>query len=282
MFALRQLIIFGIVIAKSLVRINTYIMKKAYLFALIFLLSLQTKAQESAFDSGEWFKFRIHYGMFTASYATLQVQDGVVNGKEMYHIKGTGKSTGLLSLFFKVDDDYQTFFDKKTGEPSKFIRNIDEGGHTKDIQIDFDHDKKIALVNDKKHNIKTSHEIKNGTQDMMSAFYYLRNNVDAKNLTVGEEVKINMFFDKENFDFKLKFLGRELVETKYGKVASLKFRPYVQSGRVFKEKESLTVWISDDKNRIPVRLQADLAVGSIKADLEGYKGLKHSFKITVD
>jgi hypothetical protein len=91
-----------------------------------------------------------------------------------------------------------------------------------------------------------------------------------------------MFFDKENFDFKLKFLGREIIDTKFGKVASLKFRPYVQSGRVFKEQESLTVWISDDKNKIPVRLQADLAVGSIKADLEAYKGLKNSFKIIVN
>jgi hypothetical protein len=101
-------------------------------------------------------------------------------------------------------------------------------------------------------------------------------------LKSGQEIKINMFFDKENFDFKLKFLGREMIETKFGKVASLKFRPYVQSGRVFKEKESLTIWVSDDKNKIPVRLQADLAVGAIKADLEAYRGLKHSFKIVVD
>ena len=257
-------------------------MKKYFLIVFTHLLCVQTNAQEKAFDTGEWFKFRIHYGMFTASYATMQVEDGVVNGKEMYHIKGRGKSTGLLSLFFKVDDDYQTYFDKKTGEPSKFIRKIDEGGHTKDIQIDFDHDKKIALVNDKKHKAKTSHKINKGTQDMMSAFYYLRNNVDTKNLIIGQEIQINLFFDKENFDFKLKFLGREFVETKFGKVASLKFRPYVQSGRVFKEKESLTVWISDDKNKVPLRLQAELAVGAIKADLEAYKGLKHSFKIIVD
>ena len=117
---------------------------------------------------------------------------------------------------------------------------------------------------------------------MMSAFYYLRNNVDTKNLAVGEEFSINMFFDKENFDFKLKFLGRETVNTKFGNVPSLKFRPYVQSGRVFKEQESLTVWISDDENKIPLRLQADLVVGSIKADLEAYKGLKKSFRIVVN
>jgi hypothetical protein len=256
-------------------------MKKLLLIS-VFFLSFQTNAQESVFDSGEWFKFRIHYGFFTASYATMEVLDSKVSGEEMYHIKGRGKSTGLLSLFFKVDDDYQTYINKKTGAPSKFIRKIDEGGHTKDIKIDFNHDTKIALVNDIKHNTKSSHIIKTGTQDMMSAFYYLRNHVDINNLTIGKEFTINMFFDKENFDFKLKFLGREIIDTKFGKVASLKFRPYVQSGRVFKEQESLTVWISDDKNKIPVRLQADLAVGSIKADLEAYKGLKNSFKIIVN
>jgi hypothetical protein len=246
------------------------------------VLSLQVKAQETAFKSGEWFKFRIHYGMFTASYATLGVQNSTINNKEVFHINGTGKSTGLLSLFFKVDDNYQTYFDKKTGQPYRFIRKIDEGGHTKDVQIDFNHDKQKAFVHDIKHSKKSTHNIKPNTQDMLSSFYYLRNNIDTKHLKVSEEVKINMFFDEENFDFKLKFLGREVVKTEFGKVKCLKFRPYVQSGRVFKEKESLTVWISDDKNKMPIRLQADLAVGSIKADLEAYKGLKHPFQIIVD
>lgn len=257
-------------------------MKRFFSILFIILLSLQAKAQEPAFDSGEWFKFRIHYGMFTASYATLGIHNATINNKEVYHVKGNGKSTGLLSLFFKVDDTYETYFDKKTGQPYRFIRNIYEGGHTKDIQIEFNHDKNTALVHDKKYKEKSTHTIKPNTQDMVSAFYYLRNNVDTKTLVKGEEVKINMFFDKDNFNFKLKFLGREVLKTEFGKVACLKFRPYVQSGRVFKEKESLTVWISDDKNKIPVRLQASLAVGSIKADLEGYKGLKHPFKIIID
>ena len=65
-------------------------------------------------------------------------------------------------------------------------------------------------------------------------------------------------------------------------MSCLKFRPYVQSGRVFKEQESLTVWVSDDDNKIPIRIKADLAVGSLKADLDAYKGLKHPFIIRVD
>ena len=88
-----------------------------------------------------------------------------------------------------------------------------------------------------------------------------------------------MFFDKENYVFKLKFLGRESLSTKFGKVPCLKFRPIVQAGRVFREEESVTLWVSQDQNRIPVRLQADLAVGSIKADLNNFSNLKYPFEI---
>jgi len=57
------------------------------------------------------------------------------------------------------------------------------------------------------------------------------------------------------------------------------FRPIVQAGRVFKEKESITVWVSDDKNKIPLRIKASLAVGSLRADLDVYKGLANPFPI---
>jgi hypothetical protein len=56
----------------------------------------------------------------------------------------------------------------------------------------------------------------------------------------------------------------------------------VQSGRVFKEKESLTVWVTDDKNKMPILIKAELAVGSLKASLTEFKGLKHSFKIQAE
>jgi len=95
-------------------------------------------------------------------------------------------------------------------------------------------------------------------------------------------MRLNLFIDDENMDFKLRFLGREVIKTKFGKVATLKFRPYVMAGRVFKEKESLTFWVSDDANRIPLKIEANLAVGSLDADLDSYKGLKHPFKIIMN
>ena len=258
-------------------------MKQLFAIIFFFLFAHAGFSQsQQAFESGEWFRFRIHYGPFNASFATLQVNDTNLNNKEVYHVKGEGKSTGLLHLFFKVDDDYQTFIDKNTGKPYKFIRDINEGGHTKNLEIDFDHQQNKAFVYDKKHDEKRIYTTAKNVHDMLSAFYYIRNNIQNDELRPGDEMRLNMFIDDENMDFKLKFLGREIVKTKFGKVATLKFRPFVMAGRVFKEKESLTFWVSDDKNKIPIKIAADLVVGSLDADLDAYKGLKHPFRIIME
>ena len=258
-------------------------MKNKYLVLLMLLVSGLTYAQEAAFQDGEWFRFSISYsGWWKAGEATLSVTNEILKGKPVYHVKGKGVTTGMTKLFFGVEDYYETYIDKKTTLPYRFIRKIDEGGHTKDKIIDFNQQSNVATVNDKKHNEVKTFQTEPNIHDMVSAFYYLRNSIDSENLKDGDETVINMFFDQENFKFKLKFLGREEVKTKFGKVKALIFRPYVQAGRVFKEKESLTVWISDDQNKIPLQIKADLAVGSLKADIDAYKGLKHPFYIIQD
>ncbi|MEP3837204.1 MAG: DUF3108 domain-containing protein [Algibacter sp.] len=259
-------------------------MKKLLLigFAILFMQGAFSQ-EESAFQDGEWFKFKMSYSNWLkAGNATLTVKDATLNNKEVYHVVGKGWTTGMIKWFFKVKDRYETYFDKQAITPYKFVRNIDEGGHTKDIEIDFDQENNKAHVNDKKHKTLKVIDTKPNIQDMVSTFYYLRNNLEISSLKVGDEVKIDMFFDEENYGFKLKYLGEETIETDFGKVASLKFRPYVMAGRVFKEEESLTLWVSKDKNKVPLRIKADLAVGSLRADLEAFKGLKHPFKIVVN
>jgi hypothetical protein len=264
------------------IKINTISMKKILIF-LIFplLLSFDTQ-REDAFQTGEWFKFRVHYGLINAGYATLEVQDGVINNKKVYHVIGKGYSTGMSRFFFKVDDIYESYFDKVTGNPYKYVRKIDEGGYTKNQEGFFNPASDRVLVKDFENKTEKTFVIPNNTQDIVSTFYYLRNYPTINKLKVGESVAIDMFFDEETTKFKLKFIGREDIETKFGVIPTMIFRPLVQSGRVFKEQEALTVWISDDDNKIPVRIQANLTVGSIKADLDGFKGLKNSFTIKVN
>lgn len=263
-------------------------MKTITTYFLLFLtafVSIQSTSfkQDMPYAAGEWFKFRIHYGLFNASYATLELKDAYLNDKWVYHAVGKGSTTGLARWFFKVDDTYESYFDKFSSQPYRFVRDIDEGGYTKNMQINFDHTKNVAEVNNIKHNKKTNISTPKDVQDLISAFYYLRKNVDITELNYDDEVDIDMLFDDDEvFKFKLKYLGKEDLNTKFGKVECVKFRPYVQSGRVFKEKESLTLWVSNDENKVPIRIQADLRVGSLKADLDAYKGLKHQFKIKFD
>lgn len=261
-----------------------YRMKKIVLILLtIGITQLSYSQQQSAFGDGEWFKFKMSYsGFLKAGNATLTVKDSKLDNKEVFHVVGKGWTTGMIKWFFKVKDRYESYFDKQTNMPYKFVRNINEGGYTKDIEIDFDQDNNKAYVNNKKHKKKSVIDTKPNIQDMVSTFYYLRNKLDADSLKIGYEVKVDMFFDQENYGFKLQYLGEEIINTEFGKIEALKFRPYVMAGRVFKEEESLTLWVSKDKNRVPLRIKADLAVGSLRADLEGFKGLKHPFKIVVD
>lgn len=256
-------------------------MKKTLLIIITFVLCNTSFAQkESAFEKGEWFNFKMSYsGWMKAGEATLKVNEDVIDGKPVYHVVGKGNTTGAISWFFKVKDRYESYFDKEKLVPYRFIRDIDEGGHTKNIEIDFDQKNNKAHVFNVKHNSRKVIDTKPNVQDMVSTFYYLRNNVDVSTLKIDDEIRTDMFFDGENYGFKIKYLGKETIRTAFGKVECLVFRPYVMAGRVFKEEESLTLWVSADKNRIPLRMKADLAIGSLRADLEAFRGLKHQFKI---
>ncbi|MEZ7505705.1 DUF3108 domain-containing protein [Flavobacterium sp. Arc2] len=254
-------------------------MKKFILFLLLILTVSFDSPKDDAYDVGEWFKFRIHYGIVNAGYATLEVKDAVVSNKRTYHVIGKGFTTGMSRFFFKVDDLYESYIDKESGNPLQYVRKINEGGYTKNQEGFFNQSANTVLVKDYKNRNEKTFVTPKNTQDILSAFYYLRNYPNIDKINPGESIVINMFVDDETTKFKLKFVGREDITTKFGVVSSMIFKPMVQSGRVFKEQESLTVWISDDNNRLPIRIKADLAVGSIKADLDAFKGLNNPFKI---
>lgn len=252
--------------------------KTVVLFLLLTLVSFDSQKKD-AFGSGEWFKFRIHYGFVNAGYATLEVKDAVVNNEKVFHLLGKGYTTGMSRFFFKVDDLYESYIDKETNSPYQFVRKIDEGGYTKNQEGFFDPATNKIVVKDYINKTEKTFVIPKNTQDILSAFYYLRNLPTIDKIKPGESIAIDMFFDDETTKFKLKFIGREDIRTKFGKVEAMIFRPLVQSGRIFKEQESVMVWISDDENKIPLRIQASLVVGSIKADLDAFKGLKYPFKV---
>jgi len=258
-------------------------MKKIIFLFIAFCFSLNFYSQEKTvvFKKGEWLRYKMSYsGFLKAGNATLSVDTDTINGKEVFHVTGKGWTTGIIKWFFKVNDTYESYFDKETIKPYVFKRNINEGGYKINREIKFNYEAKIATVTDFKLQTTETVEIKS-VQDMMSSFYFLRTH-DVSKLKVGDEIALDMFMDSQIYPFKLRYLGEELLKTRFGKIKSLRFRPMVQAGRIFKENESVTIWITADDNKIPIKLKASLSVGSLRAELDAYKGLANSFKIIYD
>ncbi len=226
----------------------------------------------NSFKVGEYLKYRIHYGIINAGIAELKVQKKTTRqNRPVYHMVGTGRTTGMAEWFFKTRDRYETYIDTEAMIPWEFIRDVDEGGYKINRHIIFDHYQQKAT--DFKDNQKTF-DIDKNAQDLLSTFYYARC-INADTLVIGQEVPVDMFLDHEMYPFRFKYLGKETVKSDFGKIYCMKFKPLVQSGRVFKEKEGMTLWVTDDANKVPIRLESELAVGSIKIDLMDYKNLRH-------
>jgi hypothetical protein len=252
---------------------------KTYVLALFaFFLTFESFSQEktTAFKGGEWLRYKMSYsGFLRAGTAILEVEETVLNGNKVFYTKGSGWTSGLIKWFFKVEDVYESYFDKDTIKPYVFKRKIDEGGYKKHRITNFDYNANKAYVQDFLKQKDTTIPFSN-VQDILSSFYYLRNQ-DVKGLKRGDEIAIDMFMDSQVYPFKLRFLGKEVLNTKFGKIKTLVFRPLVQSGRIFKAQESVTIWITDDYNKIPIKMKADLSVGSLRAELEAYRGLANDF-----
>lgn len=225
-----------------------------------------------AFKEGEVLTYRMHYGIINAGIVELEVKPNLVqiNGHEVYHIIGNGYTTGTTDWFFKVRDRYETYMDKDALIPWYFVRRVNEGGFKFNQDYVFNHfTKKVDIGNNEKFDVPV------GIQDMVSAFYYARN-LELSNAKIGNIYSLNCFLDKEIWPLKIKFIGKEIIQTALGKYRCLIFRPIVQKGRIFKKEEDLNVWISDDKNHIVMRAQADILVGSIKMDILQVKNLANA------
>lgn len=223
----------------------------------------------SAFKVGEKLTYRLHYGFVDAGEAIVEVKstDYSPQGRETVHVVGTGRSLGAFNWFFKVRDRYESYIDSEGMVPWKFVRRIEEGGYKKS-QDYYYHQDRLAVDNGDGQTF----EIPHGTQDMISSFYYART-LDFDNAQVGDIFTVKTFMDDELFDLNIKFLGRETIDLRAGEFRCLRFAPVVQEGRVFKDSDDLQVWITDDANKIPILVKAEVLVGSIKMQVVEYEGL---------
>jgi len=231
------------------------------------------EAENEAFIRGEKLKFRVYYdavltGKVTAGEATLHVkkENKKIANRSTYHIEGIGRSKGAFNLFFKVEDRFESYIDESALIPWIFIRRTREGGYIKDDDVVF---------NQYKHEAKSrtmTSAVPENVQDIISALYYART-LDFSEAEIGDEFDVPFFLDDSNYVSKIVYLGKDVVKTSLGEFNALKFKPKLIAGDVFAEEYPMTLWVTDDKNHLPLIAISAVIVGTVKMELIEYSGV---------
>ena len=231
-------------------------------------------ARNTSFKEGEKLTFKVYYNMsfiwIHAGNATFTTTLEDLNGHKVYHVVGDGKTASSYEWFYKVKDKYETFIDVATMSPDRFLRDVHEGSTRFTQDVTFNHPKLVAYSKNKAYTITKC------TQDVLSAIYFARN-IDYNKYNVGDKIPFNMFLDDKLYSLYIKYLGKEEIETKMGKYHAIKIVPLLISGTIFDGGEKMTVWVSDDNNHLPLRVDSPILVGSIKVDLIEYENLRNPF-----
>jgi hypothetical protein len=173
---------------------------------------------------------------------------------------------------FKVRDRYQSYVDTNTLQPVKFVRNVDENKYVKSEVITFNKSTNTATTADDK-----TFKVPNCIHDVMSQVYYARN-IDYNKYKINDTIPYDVFLDNEIHRVYIRYLGKETIKSRYGKFKCLKFKPLLLKSSMFEGGEKMTVWVSDDDNRLPIRIESGISVGSVKVDMMMYQNLRHPLK----
>ena len=248
-------------------------MKRRLFLILIFFVIVQGKSQNSnnvepPYKAGETLKYVLYYGWIDGGEAVLKINDTSYNNKQVIHSVASARTIKLVEKFYKVNDIYESYFDPETNLPEKSVRNISENRYRyyNEVTYDRENDSVISLKSGK-------HAVPKNIQDVLSSFYYLRNQL-KKNLKISQVIRVDTYFSDEVFPLIIRYEGDEIIETRLGKFSCMKFVPIVEVGRVFKSNDDLKIWITRDENLIPLRVQFNLKLGALKCDLIEYSDLK--------
>ncbi len=260
-----------------------------YLFQLwmaAFLAVLPKQSKEicsqsnSSFNAGEKITYTIYYnvvGLYVnAGNAEFSVTPTKWEGESAYAFTATGTSNRRYDWIFKVRDKYESIVDAKTLMPYFSSRSINEGSFHQNQSLAFNQ-KSNEVTNNKGEMFKSA----DCTFDVISAIYAARN-LDFKNLQVNEKIYLNFFLDNELFPSYFKYLGKEIIRTKFGKFKAIKIAPLLVKGTIFEGGEHMTIWVTDDENHIPIRIETPIIVGTIKVDMKSYDKLRHPLNSLIE
>lgn len=244
-----------------------------------------------AFQAGERMEFVLHYhwGAINADvgYATAVLDTLNYNGEKVFLCSANGKTTKMFDLFFKVREDFKSWFTCDGLRPQKFTRDTYEGGYEARNTYHYVRDVAEPYIDADIYSSKRGQRVMQlpltpCTFDLPSLFYFSRN-MDFDVVQPGKKYPMTFAIDDDVFNVYFILYGRETIKVKgLGTVRTIKFAAKLLEGEVFKGEEDMLIWVTDDENRLPVYFEAPLLVGTARGRMSGYSGLKHPFTSLIE
>jgi hypothetical protein len=230
-----------------------------------------------SFGPGEHLEYRVHYGFLNAAEAVVDVSPTLykVNERPCYRVNVDGRTVGAFDLVTRIRDTWRSYIDTSAILPQKFYTNLQENSYRKEENITFNHAANTVKAEERTE--KDVFKVPDNVHDLISGYYFLRT-IDFNQLTAGQVIEVPAFYDDTVYNMKVRYRGKDVVKTKGGKVNVIKLNPVLPQNKLFKEEESIRIFVSDDTNKVPVKVEVDLWVGSMVMDLKQNSGLKQPLK----
>ncbi|MCZ6522196.1 MAG: DUF3108 domain-containing protein [Bacteroidetes bacterium] len=237
---------------------------------------------QTSFLPGEELEYKMKFSIFTVGKGKAVIQDQLYNfnNRSAYKIDVFGKTSGLVDWIAKVDDHWGSYLDTASLLPHQAFRNIKEGRYRRNEIVRFDHATnmiEVKVLNQKTGKFKDPEfYYAPGRQifDMMGGMMYFRS-LDFDKINVGDTLVVDTFLENTFYNFQTVFSGKEIIKTKLGKFRSLVLVPIMPDNSLFKGENAIKIWISDDKNKMPLRAEAEMFIGSAGLEIIGFKGLRN-------
>jgi len=226
-----------------------------------------------SFGFGEKVEYRVHYGFINAAEAKVEIEKklNVVNNRPCYKINVTGRTVGPFDLISRVRDTWRSYVDTSAILPQAFYRSVQENKYRKEETVTFNHNKNLAISNVKEES--KTYNVPHHVHDIISGYFFLRT-INFEKINEGEIIEVPTFFDGEVYKLRIRYVGKDVIKTKFGKTRVLRLNPLIPDNKLFKGEGAMRLWISDDSNKIPLKVEVELVIGSLEMDLKSYKGLR--------
>jgi len=251
-------------------------------FGILIVLTGFSQPSILPFHSGEKLYYDVsynwHFVWVNAGKVEFQVDSTMYGERPAWHFKSSGRSLSSYDWIFKVRDKFESVADANTFQPYWFVRKTREGSYFVDNKLNFDYENHriiSQLETSRKPYRKDTIPLNPLYLDLQTAVYFART-LDFSNMEINDKIPFYVLIDGEKFELFGRYLGKEIIKNRDGKSYKChKFSALLVEGTMFKGGEDLFVWVTDDRNKIPILAEAKILVGSVKAWFTGGENLKY-------